>query len=51
MIPENERIDILDKLKAFFIDEIINNHRKNTLKLKSLQEFKINPFLWFYLAK
>ncbi|MFB2838341.1 PmeII family type II restriction endonuclease [Floridanema evergladense] len=51
MIPDNKRTEILDKFKAFFRDEIINNHRKNTLKLKRLQEFKINPFLWFYLAK
>ena len=51
MIPENDRLDILNKFKAFFRDEIISNHRKNTGKLKKLEEFNINPFLWYYLAK
>jgi len=51
MIPENERLEILNKFKAFFKDEIISNHRKNTVKLKKLKEFNINPFLWYYLAK
>lgn len=29
---------------------LISNHLKNTEKLESLREFKINPFLWPYLA-
>jgi len=29
---------------------LISNHLRNTQKLSSLEEFKINPFLWPYLA-
>lgn len=50
MISETERLQIMNKFKKFFRDEIIKNHKKNTEKLKKLKEFKINPFLWHYLA-
>lgn len=50
MISETERLQIMDKFKIFFRDEIIKNHKKNTEKLKKLKEFKVNPFLWYYLA-
>ena len=30
--------------------ELVPAHRENTLKLKNLSEFNINPFLWTYLA-
>lgn len=50
MISETERLQIMNKFKKFFRDEIIKNHKKNTEKLKKLKEFKVNPFLWYYLA-
>ena len=50
MISETDRLQIMDKFKKFFRDEIIKNHKRNTEKLKKLKEFKVNPFLWYYLA-
>ena len=31
-------------------EELVRAHKANTLKLASLKEFNINPFLWAYLA-
>ena len=47
---EQEKRDILSKAKAFFKDNIVENHIKNTKKLKKKKEFIINPFLINYLA-
>lgn len=47
---EIERIEILVKAKDFFRNTLVKNHLKNTLKLKKLKEFKVNPFLEKYLA-
>lgn len=44
-----EKEELLNKAEAFF-QEIIDNHYKNIVKLKSLKEFDINPFLWQYLS-
>lgn len=41
---------IIQKWKKFFRDEIAENHRKNTLKLKNLKAFNLNPFLDNYKA-
>lgn len=41
---------ILAKAKAWFADSIAQNHVQNTLKLKNVNEFNINPFLSVYLA-
>jgi len=43
--------DLLIKFQQFFKEKIINNHLRNTKKLKKLKEFKINLFTWRYLAK
>ena len=40
---------ILNKAKDFFKEVIVENHKKNTQKLK-LKDFNINPFLVKYLA-
>lgn len=45
-----ERNAILKKFKLWFKDSLIPSHRKNTIKLKRINEFKINPFLLYYLA-
>lgn len=47
---EQEKREILSKAKAFFKDNIVENHIKNTKKLKKKKEFIINPFLINYLA-
>lgn len=47
---DQEKIEILNKVKEWFRTTIIPNHIKNTLKLKDPKEFDINPFLVSYLA-
>ena len=41
---------IIKNFKDWFKDSIIENHKKNTQKLETLNEFNINPFLLHYLA-
>ena len=36
-----QKAEIIQKWKKFFREEIAKNHRKNTLKLEHLKEFKI----------
>lgn len=48
-MTETEKQQILTKAKSFFTDTIVQNHKKNTSKLK-LSDFNINPFLVKYLA-
>lgn len=50
MLSKRKKIEILEKAKAWWRDELVISHKGNTLKLKSLTEFDINPFLWSYLA-
>ncbi len=50
IMNEIKRQEILLTAKEFFRDTIAVNHVKNTEKLASLKEFKINPFLDKYLA-
>ena len=47
---EQDKQEILSKAKVFFKDNIVENHIKNTKKLKKVKEFIINPFLVNYLA-
>lgn len=47
---EQEKQLILSKAKEFFRETIAENHIKNTLKLKKLTKFQVNPFLINYLA-
>ena len=42
--------EILAKAKRWMQEKIVEPHIKNTEKLSSLDEIKINPFLWPYLA-
>ncbi len=42
--------EIIVKWKEFFRENIASNHYKNTLKLKNLNEFNLNPFLDTYKA-
>ncbi len=44
------KAEIIHKWKKFFRDEIAESHRKNTLKLKHLSAFNLNPFLDNYKA-
>jgi hypothetical protein len=45
-----EKQAILEKAKLFFKNNIVENHIKNTKKLKHLKSFNVNPFLDKYLA-
>ena len=49
-LPPSEKDQIIEKFKAWFRDSLIESHRKNTIKLKDINEFQINPFLLYYLA-
>lgn len=49
-MTEAQKQDILEKAKVFFRDRVAKNHKANTLKLKSLSNFNINPFTHKYLA-
>ena len=42
--------EILSKAKLWMRENIVIPHVKNTEKLASLEEIRINPFLWPYLA-
>ncbi len=44
-----DKQNMLNKAKDFFKETIVENHKKNTKKLK-LKDFNINPFLVKYLA-
>lgn len=47
---DKEKQVILEKAKQFFRESIVNRHKINTEKLKSLSELQPNPFLMKYLA-
>ena len=47
---EQEKIDILIKVKHWFRTVMLPNHLKNTKKLTNPEKFDINPFLTPYLA-
>ncbi len=49
-MDEATKKDILERAKSWMRDELIPAHKVNTLKLASLDEFNINPFIWPYLA-
>ena len=49
-MAEITKNEILDKAKQWWREEFAVSHKRNTLKLKNATEFKINPFLWTYLA-
>lgn len=41
---------ILQDFASWWRDEFAASHKANTIKLSSLSEFTVNPFLWNYLA-
>lgn len=49
-MTKEEKIEVLQKFKEWFKGTLIESHINNTEKLKDLREFKINPFLLYYLA-
>lgn len=49
-MTEQERNDILTKATEFFKNNIIPSHIKNNEKLVKKDRFKVNPFLYKYLA-
>lgn len=49
-MTEQERREILENARIFFREKIAVNHQRNTIKLKNLSEFNVNPFLDTYLA-
>jgi len=49
-MTNEEKIEVLQKFKVWFKGSLIESHIKNTEKLKDISEFKINPFLLYYLA-
>ena len=44
------RLEIIDRAKIFFREEIAKSHDTNTKKLTSLKQFNLNPFLDKYKA-
>lgn len=44
------KAEIIQKWKTFFRNEIVENHKKNTLKMQYLKTFTLNPFLDTYKA-
>lgn len=49
-LTEDELNQIIKKAKAFFKEDIVPSHKANTLKLKKLKQFNLNPFLDKYKA-
>ncbi len=49
-MTKKEKGEILLKFKLWFKDSLIESHKKNTEKLKDINEFNINPFLLYYLS-
>lgn len=49
-MTKDQKEEVLLKFKSWFKDSLIQSHIKNSEKLKDISEFKINPFLLFYLA-
>jgi hypothetical protein len=45
-----DKQQILRDFTTWWRDEFAVSHKTNTIKLSSLSEFTINPFLWNYLA-
>ena len=50
-MTDNEKNKILLGAKAFFRDNIAENHLRNTKKLFDIRQFNINPFTVKYLAQ
>ncbi len=50
-MTEQEKMEILNRAKDFFRDNIVSNHIRNTEKLDNIHEFNVNPFLAKYLAQ
>lgn len=49
-MTEQERIEIIERSKIFFQENIIDKHISNTEKLADIRKFNINPFTVKYLA-
>ncbi|MFN8346123.1 MAG: PmeII family type II restriction endonuclease [Spirosomataceae bacterium] len=49
-MTQTEKEAILLKFKQWFKESLIESHKKNTEKLKDINEFNINPFLLYYLS-
>lgn len=49
-LSEDALNQIIKRAKDFFKDEIVPSHKANTLKLKKLKQFNLNPFLDKYKA-
>ena len=50
-MTDQEINKIIERAQEWFYEEVVPSHRKNTVKLKNIKEFKINPFLLSYLTK
>jgi len=46
-----QELELIIKAKKFFKERIAKNHLANTIKLKDLKEFNVNPFTKNYLAQ
>lgn len=44
------KLEIIEKAKSFFREEIAESHKQNTEKLRQLKSFNLNPFLDKYKA-
>ena len=44
-------LELIEKAKEFFKERIASSHLANTIKLKDLRQFNVNPFTHKYLAQ
>lgn len=49
-MDDKSKKEIIDAFKQWWRDELAPAHRNNTIKLQSVKELGINPFLWSYRA-
>jgi hypothetical protein len=49
-MEQAKKQEILAKAQSWMKEEIVPAHIKNTKKLSTLDEIKVNPFLWHYLS-
>jgi len=46
-----QEFEIVEKAKVFFKERIAANHLSNTMKLKDINEFNINPYGGSYVLR
>lgn len=49
-MEEKKKKEFIQNFRSWIIDNLLENHRKNTVKLTDINKFKINPFTLYYLS-